>query len=150
MLQLRPSCENCNEPLPPESLEARICSFECTFCVRCVEDVIENVCPNCVAVFVRGPFARPGTGRTTTTWGRSRRAPTSNTVLWTANFTHRSRRRSDEYHPTRDEPAVVADSAIELVVTRCRRSATSRRSESARGASVGRCRACHRRAGSAA
>jgi hypothetical protein len=56
MLQLRPSCENCNEPLPPESLEARICSFECTFCVRCVEDVIENVCPNCGGGFCPRPI----------------------------------------------------------------------------------------------
>ena len=47
MLELRPTCENCNEPLPPGSLEARICSFECTFCARCVEEVLGNVCPNC-------------------------------------------------------------------------------------------------------
>jgi len=56
MLQLRPSCENCNEPLPPDSLKARICSFECTFCMRCVEDVLGNVCPNCGGGFCPRPI----------------------------------------------------------------------------------------------
>lgn len=56
MLELRPSCENCNAPLPPESLDARICSFECTFCVHCVEDVLENVCPNCGGGFCPRPI----------------------------------------------------------------------------------------------
>lgn len=37
MLELRPSCEHCNTPLPPDSTEARICSFECTFCAACVD-----------------------------------------------------------------------------------------------------------------
>ena len=37
MLELRPTCENCNKPLPPDSLDARICSYECTFCAGCVE-----------------------------------------------------------------------------------------------------------------
>ena len=34
MLELRPACEHCNKPLPPDSLDARICSYECTSCVR--------------------------------------------------------------------------------------------------------------------
>ena len=55
MLELRPTCENCNKPLPPASLEARICSYECTFCATCVEDVLENVCPNCGGGFVARP-----------------------------------------------------------------------------------------------
>ena len=46
MLELRPSCEHCNTPLPPDSTEARICSFECTFCAACVDGVLHNVCPN--------------------------------------------------------------------------------------------------------
>lgn len=45
MLELRPTCENCNKPLPPDSLEARICTYECTFCTTCVDNVLENVCP---------------------------------------------------------------------------------------------------------
>jgi uncharacterized protein len=56
MLELRPTCENCNQPLPPESLEARICSYECTFCVTCVDNVLENVCPNCAGGFVPRPI----------------------------------------------------------------------------------------------
>jgi len=54
-LALRPTCEHCNKPLPPESLEARICSFECTFCATCVELVIGNVCPNCGGGFAPRP-----------------------------------------------------------------------------------------------
>jgi hypothetical protein len=60
MLELRPTCENCNKPLPPDSLEARICSYECTFCVACVETPLENVCPNCGGGFVNRPI-RPST-----------------------------------------------------------------------------------------
>ncbi|MGD8925206.1 MAG: DUF1272 domain-containing protein [Thioalkalispiraceae bacterium] len=56
MLELRPTCENCNKPLPPASLEARICSYECTFCADCVDTVLENVCPNCGGGFVARPI----------------------------------------------------------------------------------------------
>ncbi len=55
MLELRPSCEHCNVALPPASPEARICSYECTFCAACVEDVLLNVCPNCGGGFVPRP-----------------------------------------------------------------------------------------------
>ena len=47
MLEIRPHCENCSKKLPNESEEAMICSFECTFCKDCVENVLKNVCPNC-------------------------------------------------------------------------------------------------------
>jgi uncharacterized protein len=47
MLEIKPICENCGKELPNESHEAMICSFECTFCVACVQDVLYNVCPNC-------------------------------------------------------------------------------------------------------
>jgi uncharacterized protein len=55
MLELRPSCEHCNKPLPPHSTEAMICSFECTFCAHCVSSVLENVCPNCGGGFTQRP-----------------------------------------------------------------------------------------------
>ena len=55
MLELRPTCEHCNKPLPPASTEACICSFECTFCRDCVEQVLEGVCPNCGGGFVPRP-----------------------------------------------------------------------------------------------
>ncbi len=47
MLQLRPNCECCDCDLPPESTEALICSFECTFCRSCAEGVLAGRCPNC-------------------------------------------------------------------------------------------------------
>jgi hypothetical protein len=62
VLELRPTCENCNKALPPDSLEARICSYECTFCAPCVESVLRNVCPNCGGGFVPRPI-RPSQNR---------------------------------------------------------------------------------------
>lgn len=56
MLELRPTCEHCNKSLPPNSNEARICSFECTFCASCVENVLHNVCPNCGGGFESRPI----------------------------------------------------------------------------------------------
>src|SRR5262245_37307448 len=56
MLELRPICENCAKPLPPSSAEARICSFECTFCADCVEGALDHVCPTCGGDFVLRPI----------------------------------------------------------------------------------------------
>src|SRR4030095_5237964 len=56
MLELRPTCENCNVPLLPNSLDAMICSFECTFCRSCVETILHNVCPNCGGGFCSRPI----------------------------------------------------------------------------------------------
>jgi uncharacterized protein len=47
MLELRPNCECCNRDLAPDSADARICTYECTFCADCVANVIKGVCPNC-------------------------------------------------------------------------------------------------------
>jgi len=55
MLELRPTCEHCNVLLPPESAEARICSFECTFCSACAGGLLQGVCPNCGGGFVARP-----------------------------------------------------------------------------------------------
>jgi len=55
MLELRPTCEHCNKALPPASPDARICSFECTFCAACVDGVLGNICPNCGGGFVLRP-----------------------------------------------------------------------------------------------
>jgi hypothetical protein len=54
MLALRPNCECCDRDLPPEA-EARICSFECTFCPECVDGRFGGVCPNCGGGFVARP-----------------------------------------------------------------------------------------------
>lgn len=61
MLELRPNCEHCNAPLPPDSTEAMICSYECTFCSDCVRTVLDNVCPNCGGGFALRPI-RPKRG----------------------------------------------------------------------------------------
>lgn len=55
MLELRPTCEHCNRDLPPDATHARICSFECTFCATCVDEVLKNVCPNCGGGFCPRP-----------------------------------------------------------------------------------------------
>lgn len=55
MLALRPNCECCDRDLPPDSLDARICSFECTFCADCVETRLGGACPNCGGELVRRP-----------------------------------------------------------------------------------------------
>src|SRR6201747_3045489 len=61
-LQLRPNCEYCDKDLPPNATEARICSYECTFCADCADSKLHNVCPNCGGGFVPRPI-RPATPR---------------------------------------------------------------------------------------
>jgi uncharacterized protein len=57
MLELRPTCEHCNKALPPDSLEARICTYKCTFCATCVDTILgSNICPNCGGGFVPRPI----------------------------------------------------------------------------------------------
>ncbi|MGJ4948366.1 DUF1272 domain-containing protein [Bradyrhizobium sp. HKCCYLS20291] len=55
-LQLRPNCEYCDKDLPPSATDARICSYECTFCADCVETQLFNVCPNCGGGFAPRPI----------------------------------------------------------------------------------------------
>ena len=55
MLTLRPNCECCDKDLPNESTEARICTFECTFCVDCVTTKLAGICPNCGGELVVRP-----------------------------------------------------------------------------------------------
>jgi hypothetical protein len=56
MLQLRPNCECCNRDLPPAAVDARICSFECTFCADCADTRLQGICPNCGGDLVRRPI----------------------------------------------------------------------------------------------
>ena len=56
MLELRPNCECCDTDLPPESRQAMICTFECTFCVDCVDNVLGGKCPNCGGEVVPRPI----------------------------------------------------------------------------------------------
>ena len=56
MLELRPNCQCCNKDLPPESTEAMICTFECTFCRDCAEHRLHGVCPTCGGGFMPRPI----------------------------------------------------------------------------------------------
>ena len=56
MLELRPNCECCNRDLPPQSTEAMICTYECTFCRSCTDAVLKGRCPNCGGELVRRPI----------------------------------------------------------------------------------------------
>jgi len=60
MLDLRPNCELCDCDLPPESLKARICSYECTYCADCVDGVMQNVCLTCGGGFAPRPVRPKG------------------------------------------------------------------------------------------
>jgi len=67
VLELRPNCELCDKDLAPNAPDARICTYECTFCAACVEDVLHDVCPNCGGGFQPRPIRprtawREGTG----------------------------------------------------------------------------------------
>jgi len=66
MLELRPNCELCDRDLPPVSTEACICTYECTFCAGCVDDVLHNVCPNCGGGFQPRPIRPAQSWRSTT------------------------------------------------------------------------------------
>lgn len=55
MLKLKPNCERCDKNLPPNSNEAMICSFECTFCEACVNTDFKGICPNCGGDFCKRP-----------------------------------------------------------------------------------------------
>jgi uncharacterized protein len=59
MLELRPNCECCHRDLPPDSADARICTFECTFCAGCAETRFDGRCPNCGGDFTRRPVRPP-------------------------------------------------------------------------------------------
>jgi hypothetical protein len=60
MLELRPNCECCDKDLPPDSMAAFICTFECTFCRDCAETTLMRVCPNCGGELVRRPVRPAG------------------------------------------------------------------------------------------
>jgi hypothetical protein len=56
MLALRPNCECCDRDLPADSPDARICTFECTFCADCAEARFAGRCPNCGGNLVERPI----------------------------------------------------------------------------------------------
>jgi hypothetical protein len=56
MLELKPNCECCDCDLPPQSSEAVICTYECTFCATCAAEKFDNTCPNCSGNLVARPI----------------------------------------------------------------------------------------------
>jgi uncharacterized protein len=60
MMEMRPNCECCDRDLPNGALDARICTFECTFCADCVETRLGGRCPNCTGDFVMRPTRPEG------------------------------------------------------------------------------------------
>jgi hypothetical protein len=56
MLKLKPNCECCDADLPPDAGNARICSFECTFCAACADAHFNGICPNCGGGFAPRPI----------------------------------------------------------------------------------------------
>jgi len=59
-LEMRTSCERCGRPLAAAD-DARICSYECTFCPACA-DAMEAVCPNCGGELVARPRRNQAVG----------------------------------------------------------------------------------------
>lgn len=55
MLILRPNCELCDSDLAPDESNAYICTFECTFCRKCSEEILHHACPNCGGNLVERP-----------------------------------------------------------------------------------------------
>jgi hypothetical protein len=56
MLELRPNCECCDKDLLPDCDSAYICTFECTFCVDCANEILKFTCPNCGGNLVSRPI----------------------------------------------------------------------------------------------
>ena len=56
MLELRPNCECCDRDLPPDSADAMICTYECTWCADCVAGCLDHRCPNCGGNLVPRPI----------------------------------------------------------------------------------------------
>jgi hypothetical protein len=52
-LEMKRSCEKCGGPLVTSEV-AYICSYECTYCASCAEQ-LNFVCPNCEGQLVRRP-----------------------------------------------------------------------------------------------
>ena len=59
MLELRPNCECCDRDLPPNATDARICTYECTFCADCTDNVLHGICPNCGGNLMPRPIRPP-------------------------------------------------------------------------------------------
>src|SRR5262249_48508747 len=92
-LEIRPNCEYCDRDLPAGSTDARICTYECTFCVDCVETKLHNVCPNCGGGFAPRPIRPASEWRPWLSLAKrrqsSKRVPLSYSLEDIADFTAR-------------------------------------------------------------
>ncbi len=52
-LAMKPVCERCGQALALDDAAA-ICSYECTFCLECAEQMTD-ICPNCGGELVPRP-----------------------------------------------------------------------------------------------
>lgn len=59
MLEMRANCERCEAALPHGSPDARICSYECTFCADCADGPLGGKCANCGGQLVGRPIRPP-------------------------------------------------------------------------------------------
>jgi hypothetical protein len=59
VLEIRPNCECCDRDLDPSSPDVMICTYECTWCRDCAENVLRGTCPNCGGGFERRPVRPP-------------------------------------------------------------------------------------------
>ena len=57
-LEMKGSCEKCGIPLTSGGV-AYICSFECTYCANCAEQ-LNAICPNCGGELVPRPRRQDG------------------------------------------------------------------------------------------
>ena len=88
MLEIRPNCEHCNKDLPNTSIEAMICSFECTYCKSCALEIFENVCPTCSGNFVSRPI-RPSK--------YMEEYPASTNVVYKPKDLERAKKKTEKY-----------------------------------------------------
>ena len=81
MLELRPNCECCDKDLPPESTEAMICTYECTFCTACTVTLLNFICPNCGGNLVERPVRTPAQLKKDPASTRRRRLPPGSKII---------------------------------------------------------------------
>src|SRR4030095_7128117 len=113
-LELRPNGECCDRDLAPASTVARICSYECTFCAACMENVLLNVCPNCGGGFVAAHT--PGDGMATRSFGCQAPAFGQAQILELQPRGHRRSQPADQGYST-GEAVSVRQGHLEPAIT---------------------------------
>jgi hypothetical protein len=115
MLELRPSCENCNKMLPPDSLEARICSYECARSApRASIASLRTSARTAVGDSCPDRFDRRTTGKATTILVRIPRVPRSSIGRLIGQSMRGSLRRSKLYRLTNDRIRVTHEQAEQV------------------------------------